>query len=103
MFPNASCLASTFDPALIELVGREIGKETLLKSTQLLMGPTINLHRNPRGGRNFECFSEDPVLTGVIGSAYVKGERIRGSTMVKLIVRFSKSRRWSLSETLDLQ
>jgi beta-glucosidase len=73
VFPNASCLASTFDPDLIELVGREIGKETLLKSANLLMGPTINLHRNPRGGRNFECFSEDPVLTGKIGAAWVRG------------------------------
>ena len=74
VFPNASCLASSFDPALVERVGAEIGKECQLKSTQLLMGPTINLHRDPRGGRNFECFSEDPVLTGLMGSAYVKGE-----------------------------
>jgi beta-glucosidase len=74
VFPNASCLASSFDPALVERIGAEIGKECQLKSTQLLMGPTINLHRDPRGGRNFECFSEDPVLTGLMGSAYVKGE-----------------------------
>ena len=73
-FPSASCLASTFDPALIELVGGEIGKECRLKSVDLLMGPTINLHRDPRGGRNFECFSEDPVLTGLMGAAYVNGE-----------------------------
>ena len=73
-FPNAACIASSFDTTLAEKVGREIGKDARLKSVNLLMGPTINLHRDPRGGRNFECFSEDPVLTGIIGSAYVKGE-----------------------------
>ena len=60
----------------MELVGVELGKECRLKDVQILIGPTINLHRDPRGGRNFECFSEDPLLTGTMGSAYVKGELV---------------------------
>lgn len=75
VFPNSSSLASTWNPDLIESVGVELGHECKLKSVQTLLAPTVNLHRDPRGGRNFECYSEDPIHTAVIAAAYVKGKR----------------------------
>lgn len=72
-FPVGTALACTWNEELIYAVGEAIGEEALLKDAQVLLGPTVNLHRHPLGGRNFECYSEDPYLTGKIGCAYIKG------------------------------
>ena len=72
-FPSASCLSSTWDKELVEEIARSIGLEAKSKDADVLLGPTINLHRHPLGGRHFECYSEDPILTGVLASSYVKG------------------------------
>lgn len=77
-FPVGSAMAATFDPALIEEVGRAIGEEARDKDVQVVLGPTINLHRHPLGGRHFECYSEDPLLSGRLAVAFVRGVQSRG-------------------------
>lgn len=72
-FPCGSALAATFDPDLVHEVGQALGREARSKSAHVLLGPTVNLHRTPVGGRNFECMSEDPWLTADIATAYVEG------------------------------
>ena len=72
-FPSASCLSSSWDLDNIEEIARAIGIEAKSKDADVLLGPTINLHRHPLGGRHFECYSEDPLLTGELASSYVKG------------------------------
>ena len=61
-FPVGICMASTWNTALIEQVGADIADEARSKDVQVVLGPTINIHRTPLAGRNFECYSEDPFL-----------------------------------------
>ncbi|KAL3470883.1 putative glycosyl hydrolase [Aspergillus californicus] len=77
-FPNTTCLASTWNTELLELMGREVARQAKTKHAQIVMGPTINIHRDPRAGRNFECFSEDPLLSGYLGAAIVNGIQSQG-------------------------
>jgi beta-glucosidase len=77
-FPAASALASTWNLALAEQVGAALGDEARSKGAQILLGPTINLQRTPLGGRNFECYSEDPWLTARLATAFVRGVQSRG-------------------------
>ncbi|MDC0072829.1 glycoside hydrolase family 3 C-terminal domain-containing protein [Gammaproteobacteria bacterium] len=77
-FPSASSLSSTWDLESIEEIGKAIGKESKSKDADVLLGPTINLHRHPLGGRHFECYSEDPTLTGKLAVSYVKGIQSKG-------------------------
>lgn len=77
-FPCATALGATWDPELVQRVGEALGSEARSKSAHVLLAPTVNLHRTPVGGRNFECFSEDPVLTAHMGVAYVRGVQSQG-------------------------
>lgn len=72
-FPAESCIASSFSAELLGKVGRELGRQARAFGVRILLGPGINLKRLPIGGRNFEYFSEDPYLTGILAEAYVKG------------------------------
>jgi beta-glucosidase len=72
-FPCGAAMGATWDVELIERVGAALAEETRAKGAQVLLGPTINLQRSPLGGRHFECFSEDPVLTAELARAYVAG------------------------------
>lgn len=72
-FPCGTALGASFDTALVRRVGEALGREARSKSAQVVLAPTVNLHRTPIGGRNFECMSEDPVLTALIAAAYVEG------------------------------
>ncbi|MCE9620790.1 MAG: glycoside hydrolase family 3 C-terminal domain-containing protein [Actinomycetia bacterium] len=72
-FPCGTALGATFDPELVRAVGEALAVEARSKGAHVLLAPTVNLHRTPIGGRNFECFSEDPLLTTRIATAYVRG------------------------------
>ncbi|MEV4185375.1 glycoside hydrolase family 3 C-terminal domain-containing protein, partial [Streptosporangium canum] len=71
--PSPTALAATWDVALVRQAGRLLAQEARRKGVHVLLAPTLNLHRSPLGGRHFECFSEDPYLTGELGAAYVEG------------------------------
>jgi len=72
-FPPGVTLGSTWNEDLLEEVGAAIGRETLAKDRHVILGPCINIHRVPFGGRNFESYSEDPYLAGRLAVGYVKG------------------------------
>ncbi|MEU2924840.1 glycoside hydrolase family 3 C-terminal domain-containing protein [Streptomyces sp. NPDC007251] len=85
--PSPTALAATWDPALARRAGLLLAQEARRKGVHVLLAPTVNLHRSPLGGRHFECYSEDPYLTGVIGSGYVTGVQSGGvGTTVKHFV-----------------
>jgi beta-glucosidase len=77
-FPVGIALAATWNTALIEEVGRALGQEVKTKGAQVLLAPTVNIHRSPLNGRNFECYSEDPYLTARIAVAYIRGLQEEG-------------------------
>lgn len=77
-FPCGTALGATFDPELARRVGNALAGEATSKGAQVLLGPTVNLHRHPLAGRNFECMSEDPLLTATIATAYIAGVQAGG-------------------------
>jgi beta-glucosidase len=77
-FPTGSALASTWDPDLVRRVGAAIGAEARAQGVAVVLGPGVNLRRDPRCGRNFEYLSEDPVVAGVLGAALVEGLQSQG-------------------------
>lgn len=77
-FPTASALACSFDPELVERVGAAIGEEARRQGADVVLGPGVNIKRHPLCGRNFEYFSEDPVVSGELGTAMVRGIQSRG-------------------------
>lgn len=77
-FPNASALGATWNPALVEEIGVALGQEAHTKHCHVLLGPTINMHRSPLGGRHFENYAEDPHLTSRLAVAFVRGVQSQG-------------------------
>ncbi len=78
LLPSASALAATWDEALVERLGGLLAAEARRKGVDVVLAPTLNLHRSPLGGRHFECLSEDPELTGRIGAALIRGVQAHG-------------------------
>ena len=77
-FPTAACVASSWNPENAEQIGRAIGEECRYYGVHMLLGPGVNIKRNPLCGRNFEYYSEDPLLAGKFGSAFVRGVQSMG-------------------------
>lgn len=82
--PCGSALGATWNPTLLEQVGIVIGEQARTKGARVLLAPTVNLHRSPLGGRTFESYGEDPLHTGLLAAAFVRGVQSRGvATTVK--------------------
>ena len=71
--PSPTAIAASWDDELAEEMGRLLALEARRKGVDVVLAPTVNLHRTPYSGRHFECFSEDPLLTARMGVAYVRG------------------------------
>ena len=101
--PSPTALAATWDEARVERLGRLLAFECRRKGVDVLLAPTVNLHRSPFGGRHFECFSEDPLLTARIGAAYVRGLQSEGvaATVKHFVANDSETERFTLDARVD--
>jgi beta-glucosidase len=73
LFPCGVSLAATWNTDLIQEIGQHLGEETKARGANVLLAPTVCMHRSPLGGRNFESFSEDPFLTGKLAANFIRG------------------------------
>ncbi|HWM08695.1 MAG TPA: glycoside hydrolase family 3 N-terminal domain-containing protein, partial [Solirubrobacteraceae bacterium] len=96
--PSPTLLAATWDEARIERLGRLLAAEARRKGVDVVLAPMVNLHRTPYGGRHFESFSEDPLLTGRIAAAYVRGLQAEGvaATVKHFVANDSETERFTL-------
>ena len=101
--PSPTALAASWDPVRVERMGRLLASEARRKGVDVLLAPTVNLHRTPFGGRHFECFSEDPELTAMIGIAYVQGLQAEGvaATVKHFVANDSETDRFSVNALVD--
>jgi beta-glucosidase len=98
-FPAASCLAASWDRAMVERIGVALAEETKTKGAICLLGPTVCPHRSPLGGRNFESFSEDPLLAGKLASSYIHGLQGQGiaATIKHFAANEQETRRFTMN------
>ncbi|GAA1307979.1 glycosyl hydrolase [Planotetraspora silvatica] len=101
--PSATALAATWDDDLVTRLGALLAGEARRKGVDVLLAPTLNLHRSALGGRHFECFSEDPLLTGRIGAAFVRGVQSGGvaATAKHYVANDSETERLTLDAHVD--
>jgi len=101
--PSPTALAATWDGERVAAVGRLLAHEARRKGVDVLLAPTVNLHRTPFGGRHFECFSEDPLLTARIGVAYVRGLQGCGvgATVKHFVANDSETERMTVDVRVD--
>ncbi|MFF2272089.1 glycoside hydrolase family 3 C-terminal domain-containing protein [Agromyces sp. NPDC058136] len=102
-FPPAAALANSWDAALVGRVGEALGSEAAAERVSVLLGPGLNLKRNPLAGRNFEYFSEDPLLAGTLAAAMVRGIQSRGvaASVKHFAVNSQETHRMSIDEVVD--
>lgn len=102
-YPVGAAMGATFDPDLVERVGAALGEEAAAHGASMLLGPTMNIPRVPNAGRNFECFSEDPVLSGTIAAGYVAGVQSQGvAACIKHVVcNDQETDRFSIDARVD--
>ncbi|KPA86149.1 putative glycoside hydrolase family 3 [Leptomonas pyrrhocoris] len=102
-FPTAVVLASTWNRAMVEKVGKAIGKECRAENVSLLLAPGNNIKRSPLCGRNFEYYSEDPYAAGQLAGAYVKGVQSEGvgATLKHYCANNQEAFRFSINELID--
>jgi beta-glucosidase len=105
VLPSPTALAATWDPLLARRVGRLLAQEARRKGVHLLLAPTVNLHRTPLGGRHFECYSEDPLLTAEIAVGYVSGVQDGGvgATVKHFVANDSETARFTLDAAVSSQ
>lgn len=103
LLPNATLLASTWDERIAERAGQLLAEEALTQGVHVLLGPTINLHRTPLGGRLFEAYSEDPLLTGRFAAAYVRSLQSRGvgACLKHYVANEAETERQSVNSVVD--
>ncbi|HZJ24531.1 MAG TPA: glycoside hydrolase family 3 C-terminal domain-containing protein [Anaerolineales bacterium] len=101
--PVGIAMGATWNPELIEKVGNVLADEVKAKGAHILLAPTVNIHRTPIAGRNFECFAEDPFLSGMIASAYIKGIQDKGvgACIKHFIANDQEYERHSMSSEVD--
>ncbi|MGX1675449.1 beta-glucosidase [Streptomyces sp. NPDC055400] len=101
--PSPTALAATWDPELAYRVGVLLAQEARRKGVHVLLAPTVNLHRSPLGGRHFEAYSEDPYLTGVIGTGYVQGVQSGGvgTTVKHFVANDAETDRFTVNNLLS--
>lgn len=102
-FPTASAMACSFDRDLLHKVGDALGEECVAEDLAVLLGPGINMKRSPICGRNFEYYSEDPVVAGELGAAFVNGvqEHGVGTSLKHFAANNQEWRRMSISAEID--
>ena len=102
-FPAASATAASFDPDLLEKMGEALGDACQHEKLSVLLGPAVNIKRSPLCGRNFEYFSEDPYLTGVMATALIKGIQSKnvGTSIKHFALNNQEHRRMSSSSDCD--
>ncbi|MFD7852963.1 glycoside hydrolase family 3 protein [Streptomyces microflavus] len=100
--PSPTALAATWDPELARRAGRLLAQEARRKGVHVLLAPTVNLHRTPLGGRHFEAYSEDPYLTGEIGTGYVRGVQDGGvaTTVKHFVANDAETDRFTVNNTV---
>ena len=102
-FPPAATLANSWDPELLAEVGAVLGAEAAAEDVSVLLGPGLNLKRNPLGGRNFEYFSEDPLLSGTLAAAMIRGIQSTGVAACPkhFAVNSQETHRMNVDEIVD--
>ncbi len=101
--PVGIALGATWNPELVEKIGNVLADEVKDKSAHILLAPTVNIHRTPIAGRNFECFAEDPFLSGMIASAYIKGLQDKGvgACIKHFVANDQEHKRTTMSSEVD--
>lgn len=102
-FPTGSLLGSTWDVPLVEQVGEALGAEARSMGVDVLLGPGVNIKRTPLCGRNFEYFSEDPLLSGALGAAWIRGVQSQGvaASVKHFAGNNQEHRRYSIDAIVD--
>ncbi len=102
-FPTASALACSFDRDLVYQVGKAIGEECLKEEVSIILGPGVNQKRSPLCGRNFEYFSEDPLLSGELGASMIQGIQSTGTgtSLKHFAVNNQEKRRMTINAVVD--
>jgi beta-glucosidase len=103
-FPIGTAIGATWDPSLAQQLGEALGRQTRSKGAGILLGPTMNIHRTPLAGRNFECYSEDPHLSARLAAAAVKGiQSVEGvgACIKHLVCNDQEHERMTISSEVD--
>ncbi|MGR9277950.1 glycoside hydrolase family 3 C-terminal domain-containing protein (plasmid) [Rhizobium leguminosarum] len=102
-FPTAIALGATWNPDLVERMGVALAHQAKSKGAAVLLAPTVNIHRSGLNGRNFECYSEDPMLTAELAVAYIKGVQSQGiaATIKHFAGNESEIERQTMSSDVD--
>ena len=101
--PCGSAIGATWDPDLAQQLGALVGQEAIDRGCFGLLAPTVNLHRSPLAGRNFECYSEDPLLSGRVAAGYIRGVQSTGAfaTVKHFVGNEAEFERGTISSVID--